>query len=62
MTKEAFDFFSNEVDSRFGEAKAGLPEAEHQSLLAQVVHAVWRDLNPGSLTYVLAYKIPQKHL
>ncbi|NQU30494.1 MAG: hypothetical protein HQ525_07480 [Anaerolineae bacterium] len=62
MTNEAFDFFATEVDTRFGETKVDIPEAEHQSLLAQVVHAVWRDLNPGSLTYVLAYKIPQKHL
>ncbi len=62
MTNEAFDFFATEVDTRFSEAKVDVPEAEHQSLLAQVVHAVWRDLNPGSLTYVLAYKIPQKYL
>lgn len=55
MTAEAFDFFAAEVENRFAEA-AG------QQTLAQVVHSVWRDLNPGGLVYVLTYKIPQKHL
>ena len=55
MTAEAFDFFATEVENRFAEA-AG------QQTLAQVVHSVWRDLNPGGLVYVLTYKIPQKHL
>ena len=62
MTTESFDFFAAEVEARFSEAMAGSPEIEQQSILAQVVHAVWRDLNPGGLAYVLAYKIPQKHL
>ena len=55
MTPEAFEFFAAEVEARFNAT------AENQ-ILAQVVHAVWRDLNPGGLVYVLTYKIPQKHL
>ncbi len=55
MTPEAFEFFSAEVEAR-------LSVAGEQQTLAQVVHAVWRDLNPGGLVYVLTYKIPQYHL
>ena len=55
MTEESFNFFAAEVEARFAAA------AEQQTL-AQVVHSVWRDLNPGGLVYVLTYKIPQKHL
>jgi len=66
MTEEAFDFFAAEVEKRFSQAKETLSEEllsdAHQQLMQQVVHAVWRDLNPGGLAYVLAYKIPQKHL
>jgi len=66
MTQEAFDFFAAEVEKRFSEAKATVSEEllsdAHQQLMQKVVHAVWRDLNPGGLAYVLAYKIPQKHL
>ena len=62
MTEEAFNFFAAEVESRFVAATTGISEAAKQQVLTQVVHAVWRDLNPGSLVYVLTYKIPQKHL
>ncbi len=62
MTEESFDFFAAEVEARFGEATANNPEVVEEQVMAQVVHAVWRDLNPGSLVYVLAYKIPRKHL
>ena len=62
MTQEAFDFFAAEVEKRFGEAAAGVNEGAQQKILQQVVHSVWRDLNPGGLAYVLAYKIPLKHL
>ena len=62
MTEQAFDFFAAEVENRFVEAAAGISEAAKQQVLTQVVHAVWRDLNPGGLAYILAYKIPQKHL
>ena len=62
MTKESFDFLAAEVEKRFGEAAVGVPEGAQQKLLQHVVHAVWRDLNPGGLAYILAYKIPQKHL
>ena len=62
MTVESFDFFAAEVEKRFGEAMTGVSEGAQQQIMQQVVHAVWRDLNPGSLAYVLAYKIPNKHL
>ena len=66
MTAESFDFFAAEVEKRINEALAGFPESDiieaKQQILKQTVHAVWRDLNPGGLAYVLAYKIPQKHL
>lgn len=66
MTQEAFDFFAAEVEKRFSDEKSTLSENllsdAHQQLMQKVVHAVWRDLNPGGLAYVLAYKIPQKHL
>ena len=66
VTVESFDFFATEVEKRLGEAVSkisgsALAEAQ-QKVMQQVVHAVWRDLNPGGLAYVLAYKIPQKHL
>ena len=62
MTEKSFNFTSAEVESCFGEAIANNPEAEKEQVMAQVVHAVLRDLNPGSLTYILAYKIPQKYI
>ncbi len=66
MPEESFDFFASMVEARLGEAMAGDPEgalSEAQTeVLQHVVHAVWRDLNPGGLAYVLAYKIPNKHL
>ncbi len=62
MTKESFDFFAAEVEKRFSEAIGGVPEGTQQKLMQQVVHAVWRDLNPGGLAYILAHKIHQKHL
>lgn len=66
MPEESFDFFACEVEARFGEAMADDPEGAlfeaQQEVTEQVVHAVWRDLNPGGLAYVLAYKIPNKHL
>lgn len=55
MTPEAFEFFAAEVEAR-------LAAAGEEQEVAQVVHAVWRDLNPGGLVYVLTYKIPQYHL
>ena len=55
MTSESFEFFAAEVEAR-------LAAAVEEQTLAQVVHAVWRDLNPGGLVYVLTYKIPQYHL
>lgn len=66
MPEESFDFFASMVEARLGEAMAGDPEgalSEAQTeVLQHVVHAVWRDLNPGGLAYVLAYKIPNRHL
>jgi len=66
MQKESFDFFASKVEACLDEAmtsnsEAASPEAQQQ-VLERVVHAVWRDLNPGGLAYVLAYKIPMKHL
>ena len=55
MTEESFNFFAAEVEAR-------LAVAGEQQTLAQVVHSVWRDLNPGGLVYVLTFKIPQYHL
>ncbi len=57
MQAESFDFFAAEVEARLNNIENVTPQA-----LQQVVHSVWRDLNPGSLAYVLAYKIPAKHL
>lgn len=62
MPEESFDFFASEVETRLGEAMAGNPEDVSSDVLQHVVHAVWRDLNPGGLAYVLAHKIPNKHL
>ncbi len=62
MTQESFNFFAAEVEARFGAAIAENPQATEQQVMAQVVHAVWRDLNPGGLVYVLTHKIPHKHL
>ena len=62
MTAEAFDFFAAEVEARFDKAITGSPEGAQQQVMAQVVHAVWRDLNPGGLAYILAYKIPTQYL
>lgn len=66
IPEESFGFFAANVEARLAEALdsgsvAASPEAQQQ-VLKQVVHAVWRDLNPGGLAYVLAYKIPMKHL
>jgi hypothetical protein len=66
MTTEAFDFFAAEVEQRFADAmskiqKDAVADLQNQ-VMQQVVHAVWRDLNPGGLAYILAYKIPAKHL
>ncbi|MBT7016652.1 MAG: hypothetical protein HN855_04420 [Anaerolineae bacterium] len=55
MTPESFEFFAAEVEAR-------LAATADEQTLAQVVHSVWRDLNPGRLVYVLTYKIPQYHL
>lgn len=62
MTEESFDFFATEVKARFEKAMLGNPKDAQQHVLAQVVHAVWRDLNPGGLAYILAHKIPNKYL
>lgn len=66
MPEESFDFFASEVEARLGEDWSGVLEGvaseAQQEVLQQVVHAVWRDLNPGGLAYILAYKIPDKHL
>jgi hypothetical protein len=66
MQPEAFDYFAAEVETRFNQALAESPDtmtaAAQQQLLNGVVHGVWRDLNPGTLAYVLAYKIPEKYL
>ena len=62
MTVESFDFFAAEVEKRFSEAMTGVSEGAQQQIMQQVVHAVWRDLNPGGLTYILVHKIPNKHL
>jgi hypothetical protein len=66
MTAEAFDFFAAEVEQRFKAAMSNIQESAvadlQTQIMQQVVHAVWRDLNPGGLAYILAYKIPAKHL
>ncbi|MBC8496874.1 MAG: hypothetical protein H8D37_04360, partial [Chloroflexi bacterium] len=66
MTADSFDFFAAEVEARFNQAMSAALESAsveaQQQVLGQVVHAVWRDLNPGGLAYILAHKIPQKHL
>jgi hypothetical protein len=67
MKEEAFDFFAREVEARLNQAMpenspSGIAGAVENATLKAVVQAVWRDLNPGSLAYVLATKIPQKHL
>jgi len=66
MPEESFAFFASEVEARLGEDMADLLDGalseEQQETLQHIVHAVWRDLNPGGLAYVLAYKIPNKHL
>jgi len=67
MKPDSFDFFANEVESRISKSMFGTPEIvpfepENVRVMEEVVTAVWRDLNPGGLAYILAYKIPNKYV